>query len=90
MLFSRPCRAIRPCSLRASSRTIADPQWVKTCPVEIGLFAPGELINQGSMADQAALPFANHRALDSCPVTNIDVNPAKNDRRIGNPRDIGT
>jgi hypothetical protein len=53
------------------------------------LFAPGELSNNGGVANEAPVSPAHHRARDGGPIANIEVDPAKRARWIGDPGDIG-
>jgi hypothetical protein len=53
-----------------------------------GLFAPAELDNDRRVADKPAISFAHHCALDGRPIANIDVDPPKNARGIGERRHV--
>ena len=57
-------------------------------PVNSSLFAPAELGNDRGVADQPAISFAHHRAPNGRPIPNIDVDPPKNVRSIGERRHV--
>ena len=57
-------------------------------PVNSSLFAPAELGNDRGVADQPAISFAHHCAPDGRPIANIDVDPPKSVRSIGERRHV--